>query len=61
MAVLLQNKLIMEYCLFHRDFIEEFLSFYDYYVLCNYPLSLLENKKDDLSKKNISMEKVNIP
>jgi len=35
------------------EILEEFVSFY--------PLSLLENKKDDLSKKNISMEKVNIP
>jgi len=40
--------------------LEEFLSFYDYYVLCNYSLSLLENKKDDLSEKNILTVKVNI-
>jgi len=39
----------------------EVLSFYDYYVLCNYSLSFLEHKKDDLFEKNISTVKVNIP
>jgi len=43
------------------EVLEEILAFYDYYVLCNYLLSLLENKKDDLLEKNISMAKVNIP
>jgi len=43
------------------EVLEEGLSFCDYYVLCNYPLSFLEHKKDDLFEKNISMEKVNIP
>jgi len=43
------------------EILEEVLSFYDYYEICNYPLSLLEQKKDDLFEKNISKEKVNIP
>jgi len=30
-------------------------------VLCNYPLSFLEHKKDNLFEKNISTEQVNIP
>jgi len=39
----------------------EVLLFYDYYVLCNYPLSfILKHKKDDLCEKNISTVKVNI-
>jgi len=43
------------------EVLKEVLSFYDYYVLCNYPLSFLERKKDDLFEKNISTVKVNIP
>jgi len=39
----------------------EVLSFYDYHVLCNYPLNFLEHKKYDLFEKNISTVKVNIP
>jgi len=42
------------------EILEEALSFYDYDELCNYPLSLLEQKKDVLFEKNISKEKVNI-
>jgi len=41
--------------------LEEFLSSYGYYMLCNYPLSFLEHKKDYLFEKNILKEKVNIP
>jgi len=36
----------------------EVLSFYDYYVLCNYPLSFLEHKKADWFEKNISTGKL---
>jgi len=43
------------------EILEEVLSFCDYYVLCSYPLSFLEHKKDDLFEKNISTVKVNIP
>jgi len=32
-----------------------------YYELFNYAVSFCEHKKDDLSKKNISTEKANIP
>jgi len=39
----------------------EVLSFYDYYLHCNYPLSFLKHKKDDLLEKNSLMAKVNIP
>jgi len=42
MTALLQNKRIMEYFI---EVLEEVLSFYDYYVLCNYPLSFLAHKK----------------
>jgi len=41
--------------------LEEVLSFYDYYMLCNFPLSFLEHKKYDLVEKNMSTEKENIP
>jgi len=37
------------------------LSSYDYYVLFDYVVSFCEHKKYDLSKKNISTEKANIP
>jgi len=43
------------------EVLEEVLSFHDYYVLCNHPLSFLEHKKDDLFEKNISTVKMNIP
>jgi len=43
------------------EVLEEVLSSYDYYMLCNYPVSFLEHKKNDLFEKNISKEKVNIP
>jgi len=43
------------------EVLRKVLSFYDYYMLCNYPVSFLEHKKDDLFEKNISTVKVNIP
>jgi len=33
------------------EILGEVLSFYDYYVLSNYPLSFLKKKKDDLFEK----------
>jgi len=60
MAALLRNKLTWNIAYF-IDVLGEVLSFYDYYELCNYPVSFLEHKKDDLFEKNISKEKVNIP
>jgi len=48
MAALLQNKLGMEYgisLIYFIKILEEVLSFYGYYELCNCPLSLLEQKK----------------
>jgi len=43
------------------EVLDEFSLFYDYYVLFNYLVNFWKHKKYDLFKKNISMEKGNIP